>query len=86
MGARKEIEAVVPAAAAHNASRLAHALAELPGIDLDPATVQTNIVIFGLKPGLCGGSATAFLDRLKEAGVRAWRWVGTGRVSSPTAT
>jgi threonine aldolase len=30
------------------AKRLAQGLAELPGIDLDPATVQTNIVIFGV--------------------------------------
>ena len=31
-----------------NAARLALALAELPGIVLDPATVQTNIVIFAV--------------------------------------
>jgi threonine aldolase len=28
------------------ARRLAHGLAELPGVELDPATVETNIVIF----------------------------------------
>lgn len=36
------------------ARRLAHALAEMPGVKLDPATVETNIVIFGLarhRPG-----------------------------------
>jgi threonine aldolase len=59
-----------------NAARLARALAELPGIVLDPivldpATVQTNIVVFGLTPELCGGSAAAFVERLKEAGVLA---------------
>ena len=52
-----------------NASRLAHALAGLRGIDLDPATVRTNIVIFRLTPELCGGSATAFLSRTKEVGI-----------------
>jgi threonine aldolase len=52
-----------------NAGRLARALAELPGIELDPASVRTNIVIFRLTPELCEGSASAFLARLKEAGV-----------------
>ncbi|MFL6193690.1 MAG: threonine aldolase family protein [Thermoanaerobaculia bacterium] len=52
-----------------NASRLARALAELPGIDLDASAVRTNIVIFRLTPDLCGGSSATFLARLKEAGV-----------------
>ena len=52
-----------------NAARLAHALAGLRGIDLDAASVRTNIVIFRLTPERCGGSAMAFLGRLKEAGV-----------------
>ena len=52
-----------------NAARLAQALAARRGIDLDPATVRTNIVIFRLTPELCGGSAPAFLARLREAGV-----------------
>jgi threonine aldolase len=52
-----------------NASRLAHGLAGLRGIELDPATVRTNIVIFRLTPELCGGSAAAFLGRTEEAGV-----------------
>jgi threonine aldolase len=52
-----------------NAGRLARALAEIPGIELDLATVRTNIVIFRLGPELCEGSATTFLARLKEAGV-----------------
>ena len=50
-----------------NAARLAQALAEIPGIELDPATVRTNIVIFRLTPET--GSAMDFLGRLKEAGV-----------------
>ena len=50
-----------------NAARLARALAEIPGIGLDPATVRTNIVIFRLSPEI--GPALDFLGRLKEAGV-----------------
>jgi threonine aldolase len=52
-----------------NAGRLARALAEIPGILLDLATVRTNIVIFRLGPELCEGSSMTFLARLKEAGV-----------------
>jgi len=48
-----------------NAARLAHALAELPGIDLDPASVQTNIVIVRLT----AGGTDAFLERLAAVGV-----------------
>ena len=50
-----------------NAARLARVLAEIPGIELDPATVRTNIVIFRLTPET--GPAMDFLGRLKEAGV-----------------
>ncbi|MEA2604156.1 MAG: threonine aldolase [Acidobacteriota bacterium] len=52
-----------------NAGRLARILAKLPGVQLDLATVRTNIVIFRLGPELCEGSSTTFLARLKEAGV-----------------
>ena len=48
-----------------NAHRLAEALARMPGIALDPATVETNIIIFRVT----GGSAPALADRLKAAGV-----------------
>lgn len=50
-----------------NASRLAHALAGMQGIDLDPATVRTNIVIFRLT----SGGAMAFLERLRGEGILA---------------
>lgn len=50
-----------------NASRLAHALAGMREIDLDPATVRTNIVIFRLT----SGSAMAFLERLRGEGILA---------------
>jgi threonine aldolase len=62
-----------------NAGRLARALAELPGVELDLATVRTNIVIFRLTPRFFGGIApeggpeggltAAFLGLLKETGV-----------------
>jgi threonine aldolase len=48
-----------------NARVLAEALAELPGITLDPATVETNIVVFAAP------SAPAFCTRLEaEHGIR----------------
>ena len=47
-----------------NARRLAEGLAVLPGIDLDPGSVATNIVVFSVRdaPGFCA--------RLLEAGAR----------------
>jgi threonine aldolase len=50
-----------------NAARLAQALAELPGIEIDPATVQTNIVIFRVTRG----TAQSLVGRLKESGILA---------------
>jgi threonine aldolase len=66
------------------AARLGRALAEIPGTVIDPASVQTNIVVFQVEPELVGGrvppegTAAAFLARLREAGVLggladAWR-------------
>jgi threonine aldolase len=52
-----------------NAAHLARALAGMKGIEIDPASVRTNIVIFRLTPDLCGGSSLEFLGRAKEAGV-----------------
>lgn len=49
-----------------NARFLAEQLHGLPQIDLDLATVQTNIVIFALRQE---GSAAALVARLKERGV-----------------
>jgi threonine aldolase len=57
------------------ARRLANALAGLPGIKIDPAGVETNIVIFDVDhPRL---SVPAFLERMKEKGVWALS-VGVG--------
>ena len=52
-----------------NAQFLARHLAEIPGIGLDPAKVQTNIVIFDLKKS--GRSSGDFLQALKDRGVLA---------------
>ncbi len=51
-----------------NARRLADAIAALPGISLDPQTVETNIVIFGVAPELGGGPA--FARKLHDSGIR----------------
>ena len=52
-----------------NAQFLARHLAEIPGIGLDPARVQTNIVIYSVKPG---GMLTAdFLTALAKRNVLA---------------
>lgn len=50
-----------------NARRLAQALAETRGVILDPSTIETNIIFFGLDPS--AGTAEAFCRRLHEAGV-----------------
>ncbi len=51
-----------------HAKVLAEALAAMPGIRLNPAEVETNIVIFGIDERL--GSADDFAARLNERGVR----------------
>jgi threonine aldolase len=52
-----------------NARALAEGIASLPGIELDPATVETNIVIFDVSA--TGLTATAIAERaLAERGVR----------------
>jgi threonine aldolase len=60
-----------------NAALLAATLAELPGIEIDLASVRTNIVVCRVTPGLFGGAAppeglaAAVLARLRAAGVLA---------------
>jgi threonine aldolase len=46
-----------------NAKFLAEGLAEIDGVEIDPATVETNIVIFDVR------DAAALHDKLKAAGV-----------------
>ncbi|HEY8491035.1 MAG TPA: low-specificity L-threonine aldolase [Dehalococcoidia bacterium] len=50
-----------------NARRLAAGLAEIPGLNVDAAAVQTNIVLIRVD----GGSAAAFLARLRAVDVLA---------------
>jgi len=50
-----------------NAKRLAEGLAKLPGVDLDPAAVETNLVFFDLKGSL---DAPTLVERLLAHGVR----------------
>lgn len=51
-----------------NAKRLAHGLIRIPGLDLDPARIQTNIVYFSISRS--GLSAADLARRLDGAGVR----------------
>ena len=51
-----------------NARVLAEAVAEMENVEIDMASVETNIVIFRLKDG---GDAAAFIRELKEKGVAA---------------
>jgi threonine aldolase len=51
-----------------NARELAETLAQSPAIELDPASVRTNIVIFRLEPP--GPDAATLVARAGERGVR----------------
>jgi threonine aldolase len=53
-----------------HARLLAAAVAELPGVQLDPAAVVTNVLVFRLTEAFGGGSAQ-FLARAREHGVLA---------------
>ena len=50
-----------------NARYLAESIADIPGIDLDPARVKTNIIFFDLEPGT--PNAAQMAERLARAGV-----------------
>jgi threonine aldolase len=51
------------------AKRLALAIAGMPGVDLNPENIETNIIIFGFNhPKL---SASEFLAKLKDNGILA---------------
>jgi threonine aldolase len=58
------------------ARRLAEALAEIPGLRIDPADVETNIVIAGVEPPEAVGR---WLDDLRSGGVLAGT-MGRGRI------
>ncbi len=52
-----------------NARRLAEALAEMPGVTLDPGAVRTNIVIFGVEKS--GRTAAEICATLGKSGILA---------------
>ena len=62
-----------------NARRLAEGLARLPGVQLDPTTVETNIVSFGVS----AAPVAEFLAAIRRAGVLAGS-PGAGRVRMVT--
>ena len=51
-----------------NARQLAQGLANIPGLSLDPDSIQTNIVIFAVAPSL--GSAAGFIAALDREGIK----------------
>ena len=51
-----------------NARRLAQGLANIDGLGVDPESIQTNIVIFEIKPSV--GTAPEVLQALAESGVK----------------
>lgn len=53
-----------------NARRLAAGLAAIPGVRLDPTTVETNIVVFDIDPERLGMDAPTWAARAAERGVR----------------
>lgn len=50
-----------------NAKYLAECLADLPGIELDPARIKTNMILFGITPN--GITAPQLVERVKQEGV-----------------
>lgn len=64
-----------------NARKLAEGLAQIPGIALDPALVETNIVIFDVSGS--GMSAAAFAERMEKAGV-SYTVVGATKLRAVT--
>ncbi len=67
-----------------NAAALAEGLAQIPGIVLDPTTVETNIVIFTLSEQISQQtSAAQVVAALREVGVLVGE-LGTGRIRAVT--
>lgn len=64
-----------------NARLLAHGIAEIPGLLLDPGTVRTNIVFFDYAAHR--RPVQQFIQELDEAGVRMWS-LGPNRVRAVT--
>lgn len=64
-----------------NAREIAETLMESPNIDLDPSTVQTNILVFGLRAG--APDAATVVERARERGVLLFAF-GTRKVRATT--
>lgn len=64
-----------------NARWFAECLADVPGIQIDPTRVKTNIVFFDLEPGMLNASQLA--DRLAQKGVLIGA-AGTRRIRTVT--
>jgi threonine aldolase len=64
------------------AKRLAEAIAETPGIELDPETICTNIII--ADTGGDTGRLTAFVRAVASEGVRLYPFGGPGRFRAVT--
>ena len=62
-----------------NAKRLANGLAQLPGVQADPASVETNIVVFDVR----STSAPEFVQAAAAAGVRM-NAIGPSRIRAVT--
>jgi dipicolinate synthase subunit B len=66
IGPKKMLDVIVIAPCTGNTlAKLANAISDLPGIRIDAASVETNIVIFDV------ADAPSFVARLKELGVLA---------------
>ena len=57
-----------------NAKKLAHGLAEIPGVRIDPRKVVTNIVAFEIEPAVM--DAGSFQKACAEKGLRVSRYLG----------
>ncbi len=63
------------------ARRLAEGLAVIPGISIDPASIETNIVIAGVTPA---ERVDAFVEALGQEGILLFAFGGPGRFRAVT--
>lgn len=65
-----------------NAKKLASGLLEIPSVQVDPASVETNLVFFEVDPAW--GTAAELVQRLKEQGVHLYAVGGSQRLRACT--